>query len=169
MKRIRLVMTVALALSALMVVYGQTRKPIEVTAQTLATQPTDKPYLIDLTRKGNTYNVAADAVSRVQVITSKGKLAMSDLVKKLGLTGSKFLFGTLSDLSAVDFGFPPGGGTLSPDERTTAAKCDSLVCTCNGRQDCSDLSKTGWCGEAAACGIGKGGKPGRWGCTCTKR
>jgi hypothetical protein len=172
MKRISVSILAVLILSLLVSAYSRTTqsgniRKEAVTAQTVASQPAGKPYVMDLTRKGTVYEVATGVdFSRAQVRTSTGEQQMSALVKKLGLTG-KFLFGTLQNLSGMDFGFPTG--TLDPPDRTTAAKCDSLVCTCNGRQDCSDLSKSGKCGETAACGVGKGGRPGKWGCTCTKR
>ena len=175
MKRISLSMLVALTLVLLASAYSRathsgTIKKETVTAQTVASQPAGKPYVLDLTRKGIVYEVATGIdYSRAVVRTSTGEQPMSALARKLGLTGS-FLLGTWRDLSAIDFGFSPGSGTLNPpDGGPTAAKCDTLVCTCNGRQDCSDLSKSGKCGETAACGVGKGGKPGKWGCTCTKR
>ena len=172
MKRISLSIGVMLLLAVLVSAYSRAIqsgivKKENVTAQTLASQPAGKPYVLDLTRKGIVYEVAAGIdYSRASVRTSTGEQAMSDLARKLGLTG-KFLLGTWQNLSGLDFGFPPG--TLTPPDGTSAAKCDTLVCTCNGRQDCSDLSKSGKCGETAACGVGKGGKPGKWGCTCTKR
>lgn len=173
MKRISVSIFAVLILTLLVSAYSRatqsgTIKKETVTAQTVASQPVGKPYILDLTRKGIVYEVATGVdYSRASVRTATGEQPMSALVKKLGLTG-KFLLGTWRDLSAMDFGIPPG--TLDPpDSGPTAAKCDSLVCTCNGRQDCSDLSKSGKCGETAACGVGKGGKPGRWGCTCTKR
>lgn len=173
MKRISLSIGVLLLFVLLVSAYSRatqsrTIQKETVTAQTVASQPAGKTYVLDLTRKGIVYEVATGIdYSRASVRTSTGEQPMSTLVKKLGVTG-KFLLGTWRDLSAMDFGFPPG--TLDPPGgETTPARCDSLVCTCNGRQDCSDLSKSGKCGETAACGVGKGGKPGKWGCTCTRR
>lgn len=173
MKRVSLSLGIMLLTTLLLSINGRAIqsgivKKENVTAQTLAGQPAGKPYVLDLTRKGTVYEVAAGIdYSRASVRTSTGEQALSELARKLRLS-DKFLLGSLRELSGMEFGFPPG--TLDPPgDGTSEAKCDSLVCTCNGRRDCSDLSKTGKCGEAAACGVGKGGKPGKWGCTCTKR
>jgi len=173
MKRISFSIVAALLLTLLVSAYSRalqsgTIKKEPVTAQTIASQPAGKPYVLDLTRKGTVYEVAAGVdFSRAQIRTSTGEQPMSTLARKLGLTG-KFLLGTWQNLSGLDFGFPPG--TIDPpDAGPSAAKCDSYVCTCNGRRDCSDLSKSGKCGPVAVCGEGKGGKPGKWGCTCTPR
>lgn len=148
-------------------------KKVQVTAQTLASQPADQPYLMDFTRKGTVYEVAAGInYSRVRVRTSTGAMALSDLATKLGVTGGKFLLGTFSDLSAQNFGFPPGGGTLQlPDGGTpvgiTHDKQNGIY-TCVGRKDCSELSKSGKCGEIAGCGKNIDDQ-GNWGCACLER
>lgn len=143
-------------------------KQLEVTPKTIASQAAGKPLLIDLTRTGTVYKVAGDIdYSRVRVRLSTGEMAMSDLARKLGMTGSKFLLGTFSDLSALDFGLRPGGGTFQPpDGGTSPARwsCHDLVCTCTGKPDCrkmgiADVCLTGTVGCAKI-----PGKPA--GCAC---
>src|SRR5438132_14305480 len=91
MRHISLIILAALALALLVSAFGQTPQPkaikrVEVTAQTIASQPASKPYIIDLTRTGTIYVLAAGIdYSRVRVRTSTGEKAMSDLVKRLGI------------------------------------------------------------------------------------
>ena len=96
MKRIRLVSVAVLSLIALALVYSQPQSPksVEVTAQTVARQPRGKPYVIDLTRNGKTYTVAADVAIRVRIRTSEGEMTMTDFMSKLGVTSGRFLPGS---------------------------------------------------------------------------
>ena len=121
-------------------------KKVQVTAATIASQPAGKPYVIDLTRNGTVYDMAAGFdYSRVRVRTPRGEMPLSALVKKPGLTaGSKFLLGTASDLRAQNFGFP-GGGTLqdpgggggtSPKITCDPATQPNSLCTCHGFSEC---------------------------------
>jgi len=100
------------------------RKPIEVTPQMIASQRTGKPYVIDLTRKRNTYVVTAKFANRVRIRTSKGEMVMTDLMRKLKLSSNKFVVGTLADFLPPNF-----IGTRTANIR--AFKCDGDVCTCN--------------------------------------
>lgn len=135
MKRMSLVILAAPALTLLVSAYGQTRQSVEVTAQTIASQPAGTPYVIDLTRNGNTYLVASAVANRVRVRSLRGESILNDLVRKIGLSGSKFLLGTASDMRAVGFGFPSGRTRTG-----TGIKCQGDVCTCDAGSDCDRLA-----------------------------
>ena len=125
MKRVCFTVVCGLILAAL--AYSQSprlRKPIEVTQRMISSR-TDKPYVIDLTQKRNTYVVAAGFASRVRIRMSKGEMVMTDLLRKLKVPGNKFVVGTLADFLPPDF----VGSRTAP--RATAFKCDGNVCTCN--------------------------------------
>jgi len=153
-------------------------KKVQVTAQTLASLPANQPYRMDFARKGTVYELAAGLdYSRVR-ISFRGDgatwgaydtVALSDVARKLGVTGSKFLLGTFSDLRALDYGFPPGGGTVQPPDGGTVVEFkhdkQNGIYTCVGRKDCSELSKSGKCGPIAGCGKNIDDK-GNWGCAC---
>jgi hypothetical protein len=116
-------------------------KQVQVTAQTIASQPAGKPYVIDLTRNGTIYtlDVGID-YSRVRVRTPKGEMVLSDAIKKVSLkqpqTGGKLLLGSLSDLRDPR----PDGGTI---ERID---CDgAATCSCKGFSDCLRLVLLGCC------------------------
>jgi hypothetical protein len=135
--------------------------PVQVTNQTLANHSASSPYVIDLTSTGDTYDVAGDIdYSRVRIRTD---LPMEDFIRQRGgKAGQRVLLGDLSDLVVL----------LPPDsDGGVAAECSFGGCTCKGRKDCSDLSKSGKCKSgpnSAACGQGYGGGSG-WGCTCDKK
>lgn len=145
MKRKRLIMLVVLALVALLVTaYSRTPQAgaiqkVDVTARTLASQPAGQPYVLDITRSGTVYVVAAEVASRVRVRTFKGEMAVSDLARELNLTGSQFLLGTTSDLSSRDFGFP-GGVVLNPGGSVSEAKKNQngTLAACVGKSDGRD-------------------------------
>ena len=114
-------------------------KEVELTPQTLASQSSEKPLLINLTLTGTVYNVADDIdYSRVRVLLPVGELPMSDLARKLGMTRKPFLLGSFNDLSGLYFGLPPDAGTSS-------ATCGDLLCQCQGWTDCENLYKAGVC------------------------
>jgi hypothetical protein len=140
MKRIHLIAVAGVISITLIFASAQPRKSIEVTSQTLARQPRSKPYVMDLTRKGKTYKVDANIVSRVRIRTSQGETALSDLMKKLEVTSTKVLIGSASDLRALNFGVPPN--RTSPTAMATNFKCDPVlpVCECDGFGDCIALS-----------------------------
>ncbi len=118
-------------------------KQVELTPQTLASQSADKPLLIDLTRTGTVYNVADNIdYSRVRVLFPTGEMAMSDLARKLGMTGSKFQLGAFSDLSGLYFGQPPDGGISGGSSNFT---CSKLLCECTGYRDCNKMERAGVC------------------------
>lgn len=163
MKRIRLVSVAALSLIALTLVHSQPQSPksVVVTTQTIARQPRGKPYVIDLTRNGRTYTVTASVANRVRIRTPNGEIALSDVVRKLEITSSKFQIGTASDLRAINFGFPPSGTFSTATARNF--NCGVLFCECNGFGDCIALSLE--CGSVFLC-YEKGGKSH---CFCFKR
>lgn len=154
--------TLILAVTVLsMAACSTVREPVQVTKETLANHSRDRPYVIDLTHRGNAYDIAGDIdYSRIRVRTD---LPVEDFIRQRGgQVGQRFLVGDLGDLTGL---LPPdsGGGV--------AAECLGGGCTCNGRKDCSDLSKSGKCKsgpDSAACGQGVGGGSG-WGCICEKR
>ena len=98
MKRISLIIVTTLTLALL--VFAQSRTPqlgtvkkVEVTAQTIASQPTGKPFVLDLTRRGTIYNLAAGIdYSRLRVRTAGGDLGVSDTVKKMGSISGKLSY-----------------------------------------------------------------------------
>ena len=139
---------------------------VQVTSQMLANHSASHPYVIDLTRSGTTYDVAGDIdYSRVRVRTpSRGVMTMEDFLSHRGggKTGERLLLGDLGDLIGL---LPPDAGGVSE------AQCGQGTCTCTGRKDCSDLSKSGKCKSGPAdaiCGKGFGGGSG-WGCTCAMK
>jgi len=144
---------------------GEREKPVQVTAQTIASQPAERPYVIDLTRSGASYDVAAGLeYTRLQVRTSTGDMGLNEFVsRRRHSAGKRLLLGSsLDDL--IDALPPDSGGGVAE------ATCDRGVnsCYCNGRKDCSDLSKSGKCKSGpsdAICGEGAGGGTG-WGCSC---
>ncbi len=118
-------------------------KQVELTPQTLASQSADKPLLIDLTRTGTVYNVADNIdYSRVRVLFATGEMGMSDLARKLGMTGSNFQLGAFSDLSGPYFGQPPDGGISGGTSNFT---CSELLCVCTRFRDCDKMHKAGVC------------------------
>lgn len=123
-------------------------KQVQVTGRAITARPAGKSYLLDLTRKGTIYNLAADVdYSRVQVRTSKGEMTMADLLKKTGKTISgKLRVGMTSDIRAQKLALSRiGGGTLN------IYNCDGLLCSCSGDDDCNDMFTKGGCGDIAVC------------------
>jgi hypothetical protein len=143
----------------------RSQKTVQVTAETIANQPAGKAYVIDLTRRGVRYDVAAGVdYGRVELRTSDGDIALNEFIRRQGFSaGERLLLGSsLSDL--VDL-IPPDAGGFAE------ASCSGGTCTCTGRKDCSDLSRSGKCKSGptdAICGAGFGGGSG-WGCTCAKK
>jgi hypothetical protein len=122
-------------------------KQVPVTARTVAARPASKAYLLDLTRKGTIYNLAANVdYSRLQVRTAKGEMTMADLLKKTGKTVSgKLRVGMTSDIRTLKLGLARiGGGTLN-------YSCEGILCSCSGDDDCNDMFTNGGCGDIAVC------------------
>jgi hypothetical protein len=144
----KIILAVTLLTLAFSFSTAQKTAPIEkvqVTARTIARQPADQPYRIDLTRNGRIYVLAAGIdYSRVRIRTSKGEVAMSDMVKPLRRTG-KLLVGTLSDMRvqmpALVGGTsrPPVGGTSQEPPRCKYYGT-SRVCTCDGWFSCAEMA-----------------------------
>ena len=141
-------------------------KPIEpllVTSESIRNQPAGRSYIIT-PRSGAVYDVAPGIdYSRVRVGTSTGDLTLDEFVGRLGVkfAGQELLLGSLDDLAAV---LPPDDGSAFKYD------CDkaSNTCTCIGRTNCSDLSRSGVCRPGpydATCGKSHGGGSG-WGCVC---
>jgi hypothetical protein len=140
----------AAAVLALASCPARPEKPLQVTAQTIASQKAGRPYLIDLTRRGATYDVAAGVdYGRVEVRTSDGDIALNDFLRRRGLkAGERLLLGSLSDL--VNLLPPDAGGVVKYD-------CDQTGCLCRSRKDCSDLSKSGKCASGPDKAVCAGG------------
>lgn len=149
MKSIRFVTTVALAMTALIFVYAQTRQTVAVTTQTLSAHTASNPYLVDLTRSGKIYNFAAGLDhNRIRLRTENGEMGLSDYVRKVGITGTSFLMGTESDLSAINYG-ATGGIPPARDDVGSAVKCAADYCSCIAGTDCKDMAKAKLCINSA--------------------
>ena len=170
MKRIGIVMALASAL--LVSAYSQAPqagavRKVQVTAQTIASQPAGKPLLIDLTRKGTVHEVAEGIdQSRVRVRTSTGEMALSEFLRESGKTVTgNFFVGTIDDLSALNFGFPGGGTTQPPRGGVSQVECQPATCDCIAGTDCIDLRKSKLCKGTIYC-CRTCGTNGRRGCFC---
>ena len=180
MRRMRLLTLIALSLIALVFGFGQSRKlpqSVEVTSKVILSQPAGKPYVVDLTRNGRIYNVSADVANRIQLRTSKGKMSLTDLMEKLGLTTSKFhasrtfRIGTPSDLSAVN-------SRRTLEARRTGSsgmnlKCGPLICTCDPDIEGDCNGRVFFCGTPMVCAVCEDEdcppeQQHRWTCVCIK-
>ncbi len=131
-------------------------KQVQVRAQTIANQPTGKPYALDLTRKGTIYNVPSNVdLSRLRIHTSKGEVALSDLTEK-GKKSGRLMVGFTTDLrdTKLNLGSPSVVAKYS---------CEGLKCNCTGDVDCNDMFGAGVCGDVASCDTGNGT------CECYKK
>jgi len=155
-----------LATALVTVVSCTSSKPVLVTNEVIASLPQGRPYLIDITRRGPIYDVAAGIdYSRVNVRASDGELPFKEFMGRLTSAppARTLVSANLEDLVG-----------LLPEEDVgvSEAKCKDFACQCNGRRDCSDLSRSGKCVAgpgAAVCGQGAGGQNNKWGCTCVER
>lgn len=144
------ILTLTLLTLAFSFAPAQKRKPVkqvQVTAQTIAGQPTGKTYTIDLTSGGATYNLAADIdYSRISVRTAKGEMTMDALLAKSGKSmRGKLRVGLTSDIRTQQLGLNRvGGGSRS-------FSCEGVVCYCSGEDDCIALFDTTKCGPIAVC------------------
>ena len=167
MKKIILAVTLLTLALGFTVAQKNSTKQVEVTAQTLTSQPTGKPYVIDLTRGGTIYSLAAGIdYSRVRIHTAKGDKVIGDMVGRFS-TDDKIFLGRIDDLRLKGFGQPTD---TSQPPGLSEVRCDDASCGCAGRQDCSDLSRSGKCEDGtASCGTWQVGRwKGRWGCQCLK-
>jgi hypothetical protein len=123
-------------------------KRVEVTTKSIPPQA-GKPYVIDLTRKGIAYGLAAGLdYSRVQVRTSKGEQALPELFGNRVMAG-KLLVGLISDLRQLSLNLGNSGASHF--------NCDiPSLCSCAGDADCNDLFSSGHCGDLAVCKVTHG-------------
>jgi len=124
----------------------QTVKEVQITAQIVAKQPSNKAHVLDLTRKGTIYTIASDVdYNRVLVRTSKGEMTIAELLKKSGKSISgKLRVGVTSDMRTQKLGLRRIGGGLN-------WSCGDLACACTGDDDCNELFTFGPCGPIAVC------------------
>ena len=156
MKRISLIIVTTLTLALL--VFAQSRTPqlgtvkkVEVTAQTIASQPIGKHFVLDLTNRGTIYNLAAGIdYSRLRVRTAGGDLEVSDTVKKMGSISGKLFLGTPADMSGQNFFFPSVGGS-SPAAAAQQYTCSSSACECHGFSDCLRMTLDKMCKDYLLC------------------
>jgi hypothetical protein len=144
-------------------------KQVEVTKKSLSGHAADRPYVIDLTRTGTLYEVAAGVdPSLVEVRASTRAVPLGAVARRFAGSDAVLLVGTFDDLNTRGFGFPPEGGE---DGGGVAAKCDGPtadspgICNCTGKKDCADMSKAGLCTGRGSAVCGKGSN-GHWGCSC---
>lgn len=156
MKRISICILVILTLALL--VYAQSQIPsgtikrVEVTAQTIASQPAGKPFVLDLTNRGTIYTLAAGIDhSRLRVRIAGSEVAVSDTIKRMGSSSSSKLFlGTLDDMSGQNFFFPTVGGSKTA-AATQQYECSSGACACKGFSDCLRLKLDKMCKDYILC------------------
>ena len=155
MKRISVSIFVILILALL--VYAQSQIPsgtikrVDVTAQTIASQPAGKPFVLDLTNRGTIYTLAAGIDhSRLRVRLAGSEVAVSDTVKKIGSSSSKLFLGTLDDMSGQNFFFPKVGGS-QPAAAAAQYTCSSGACQCEGFSDCLRLRLDKLCKDYILC------------------
>src|SRR5262245_41976274 len=138
MKRICVTVLAVVAMVLPLGMYAAADQSRDITAQTLAAQPADKPYTLDLTT-GGVYTVSADVASRVRVKTATGDATVSDLAKRLGVTGSTLEILSFRGPTSIPTNLPP---TVS------MAQCGKTSCSCVGSmtgKDCKDLANSGLC------------------------
>ena len=141
-------------------------KQVQVTAQTVATQPAGKAYTLDLNskEKRTLYTIAAGTdYSRIQFRTSSGEMSVKDVITKSGASG-RLLVGTPRDMLST--GLKSLRMSSSAQSRGSGNRfigCDGSFCICTGDSDCNKmLSPGGDCpegsyvfcwgsGESAAC------------------
>jgi hypothetical protein len=122
-------------------------KTVQVTAETIAKQPTGQTYVLDLTNTGVIYSVDANVdYNRVRVRTTKGEMTITEALRKSGKPISgPFRIGTKSDMRTQKLGITRAGGG------TSNYYCDSVICTCTDDVDCNNMFTFGWCGNVAVC------------------
>jgi hypothetical protein len=154
----KLSVAVMLAAFTLGLVVGQNRQvkqvpaaqiqvtSVQVTSRTLAKQPKNKAYTMDLTRRDAYYEVASDADrARIQVRTAKGNMSLADLLRKSNRTTTGVMrVGATSVIRGHLANLPTHPGTLN-------FNCEGLLCSCSGDVDCNDMFTNGHCGDIAGC------------------
>jgi hypothetical protein len=125
-------------------------KRIEVSSRTIASKRRGQSYVMDFTRKGTVYSLAAGSdYRRVRVHTSKGDRQISELLKGRTIKGN-LIVGRTADLRGTRLGL------VRPTVVMQYNCDDPAVCTCSGDDDCNDLFSSGKCGDIASCDTGAG-------------
>jgi hypothetical protein len=119
-------------------------RQIDVTPQTIASQPAGKPYILDLSRGGTVYDIAKGVdFSRIRIRSSQGDLSMSDAIQERQGSG-RMVLGMVNDIRSQIL--EPGsrkvstGGSGSP---ASFVNCDAGInprCRCTGWRDCIGLA-----------------------------
>jgi hypothetical protein len=167
----KIILSLILVSAALSFTFAQKSNPVksvDVTARSIASQPADKPLVIDLTHNGTVYNLAAGIdYSRVQVRAATGEIAVDRLTGRFR-TDAPVLLGNAADLRAGHFGFSPNDGLRVSNPGVSNATCEFGLCGCTGYHDCNDLDRSGTCAVGTwSCGVWKvGPSTGKRGCVC---
>jgi hypothetical protein len=144
MRRTFSILTVVFMIFSLTAAQKTPVKQIRVTSQAVASQSNGKLYTLDLSHGGTVYSVEQDVeLSRVQVRTSSGLLAMTELAKQAGRSG-KLLVGQSRDVFSQDL-------RMISAAREAGYSCDTLVCKCKGFGDCYLMGKDGVCKGITVC------------------
>jgi len=149
----------ALTLVSLSSVVPQTTRPtttlrhIQVTAKTIGALPSDKEYLLDLTKRGVKYEFDPKAgaidFNRIKVRTVRGESAIKTFLEKLFLK-DKFA-GFKYSSQSFTIGTPPTGPAQRTPTKTLVIACRDLdTCSCTG-DDCDDLIRSTLCGDIYFC------------------
>ena len=144
-------------------------KQVEITAETLASRTAEQPLVLDLSDNGTIYNVAGNVDhNRVLIRTLNSEMAMSYMLKLIGMSRGAVLLGTFDDLSAGRLLLADDGPPQRPGGGASPLKCSDVdpfeVCWCIGGRDCRDMDRARICtNQNKTCGLGSDH---HWGCTC---
>lgn len=148
---------------------GTPPRQVQITEQTLASQPSGQPLVLDLTDDGTVYDVASKVdARRVQVRMADRNMQLSEIIERWNMQPGRLLLGTLTDMSSGPFALPDYDVSRPPG--TSPVQCtpgpDAQACWCIGKRDCSDMGRSRICYEKTTiCGVGSDN---HWGCTCWK-
>jgi hypothetical protein len=130
-------------------------REISITARDIRQVKASDRYVIDLTKKGIVYRIDANVGAtsqRISVRAGGPELTLASWVRKYlppaalsSVAGRDLRIGSKVVLSAWMKGQLGGNGG------SVDFTCSGLSCTCAGIVDCSDLFRTGLCGDIAAC------------------
>lgn len=116
-----------------------TLRRIQVNAKTITALPTDKKYVVDLTRRGVKYEFDAKPgvidFSRVAVRTSKGEVAISSFLQRTIRKDKLSLFKDTS-LSFTIGSRPAGTVQTQPSGLIHCGEHPEDDCFCTGEADC---------------------------------
>ena len=105
-------------------------RQIEVTPQTIASQPASKPYVLNLSSH-TIYELSAGIdLSRLRIRTSQGEVASSELIRHATGTGRSFL-GRAGDMRTEIL--EPGARKIGPGSDKTAG---FVNCAAGKKADC---------------------------------